>query len=127
MYFLFPIHSPDCDNGRHLLRRLGVQRFGAVLASHRNARIGQKSIQKIFENPLGDRKASKKVVSQLQYSKGAPETRLKQTLWVRRLEASREAWGQDVSKPFTGDDLIRFFSPILREFCTGHSPPSTIH
>ena len=81
------------------------------------ARVGEKSIQRIFEDAASDRVSTKKVVKQLQFLDGgiAPTTVLSRALWVRRLESLRQAWGQDVNKPYSGDDLIRFFTAIICE------------
>jgi len=81
------------------------------------ARIGEKSIQRIFQDATADRVTTKKLVKQLQYSDGgiAPGTRYLQTLWVRRFESARQAWGQDINKPYGSDDLIRFFAAIIRK------------
>jgi len=83
----------------------------------RNNRIGQKSIARILEQGAPDRISSKRVVKQLQSSKGAPSTRGHQRLWVRRFEAFRQAvLAQDLKRPYSGDDLIRFFDSVLREY-----------
>lgn len=50
----------------------------------------------------------------LHYQKD-PSTRFHQKLWIRRFEAFRQAIGQDPRRPYTGDDLIRFFDTILSE------------
>jgi hypothetical protein len=54
-------------------------------------------------------------VKQLTFQRGPTASRVNQTLWIRRLETWREAVGQDVRKPFTGDDLIRFIDVIIRK------------
>lgn len=81
------------------------------------ARIGEESIQRIFEDAESDRVSTKKLVKQLQFLDGAisPGSRFTHTLWVRRLESLRQAWGQDINKPYSGDDLIRFFAAIIRK------------
>lgn len=89
--------------------------FSDPVLSSPAKRAGQRSIEQIFEDAQKDRISSKRVVAQLRFSSGAPSTRMQQSLWVRRLEAFREALGQDVTRPYTGDDLIRFFASILRK------------
>jgi hypothetical protein len=81
------------------------------------SRIGQKSVQLIFEHAAADRVATKKLVRQLQFTDGgiAPKSRINQSLWVKRLDSMRTAWGQNTSEPFSGEDLIRFFAAILRK------------
>lgn len=54
-------------------------------------------------------------MKQLTFQHGPTVSRVAQTLWIRRLETWREAVGQDVRKPFTGDDLIRFMDVIIRK------------
>ena len=86
------------------------------------ARVGAKSIQRIFEDAASDRVSTKKLVRQLQFLDGgiSPSSRFMQTLWVRRLESLRQAWGQDINKPYSGDDLIRFFAAIMRKSKTSY-------
>ncbi|KAK4499653.1 hypothetical protein PRZ48_010171 [Zasmidium cellare] len=77
-------------------------------------RIGQKSIEKILENAADNRLSSKKTVKQMKFGNGAAGTRIAQTLWVKRFETYREhTLKQDIKKPFSGDDLIRFFTSMI--------------
>jgi hypothetical protein len=74
---------------------------------------GQKSINKIFENAALDRVSSKRAIKELEYRHGAPGTQARQTLWIRRFEAFRQAIQQDLDQPFTGDDILRFLEIII--------------
>ena len=77
---------------------------------------GQKSIDLIFENAVADRISSKTVVKHLQFSRGDPKLLARQELWVRRFEVFRRVTlRKDLSVPYTGDELIRFFHVIIRE------------
>jgi len=86
-------------------------------SSPSRARAGEQSIQRIFQDATADRITSKKVVKQLKFTHGglSPSCRMQHSLWVRRFEATRTAWGQDVSEPYSGDDLMRFFVAIIRK------------
>lgn len=76
--------------------------------------IGQKSIDAIIANATQDRITSKRTVKHLQFWHGAPSTRAKQKLWVKRFEAFREhTLGNDPTVPFTGLEVIRFFDSII--------------
>lgn len=88
--------------------------FGSPENDKRSYLIGQDSIDSIIENSARNRLASKKTVKQLQFGHGAPGTREKQDLWVRRFNSYRQhTLRQDPSVPFTGEDLIRFFDSII--------------
>jgi hypothetical protein len=88
--------------------------FEAPAIDKRNPTAGQASIDAIIANAASDRITSKKTAKQLQFGRGAPGTRDHETLWVRRFEAFREhALKQDITVPFTGEDLLRFFDSII--------------
>jgi hypothetical protein len=75
---------------------------------------GQASIDQIIANATSDRLTSKRRLKQLEFGSGAPDTRYKQSLWVRRFNAFRQhTLKQDLTVPFTGDDIVRFFDTII--------------
>ena len=75
---------------------------------------GEASIAMIIEQAANNRVSSKKTVKQLQFGKGAPGTQVTQHLWVRRFNAYRTSTlNQLLEKPFTGEDVIRFFDSII--------------
>lgn len=65
------------------------------------SRIGERSVRLIFENAAADRVATKKLVRQLQFTDGgiSPGIRMNQSLWVKRLDSMRTAWGQKTNEP----------------------------
>ena len=80
----------------------------------KRAGAGEKSIQEMLITAVDDRIASKREVKQLEFGRGAPGTQSAQSLWVRRFESFREhTLQQDPTQPYSGDDLIRFFSTII--------------
>lgn len=79
-----------------------------------NNRAGQWSIEQIIQRATTDRIASKKTVKQLAFGRGAPSTLDRQDLWIRRFtEYRRHTLSQDPTKPFSGDDLIRFLDSVI--------------
>ncbi|RYN21317.1 hypothetical protein AA0112_g10335 [Alternaria arborescens] len=89
----------------------------------RNPRLGNKSLEQIKLHADADRISSKRTVKQLTFQHGPTVSRVAQTLWIRRLETWREAVGQDVRKPFTGDDLIRFMDVIIPKMVVVEGKP----
>jgi len=75
---------------------------------------GERSIQAIIEHAEEDRISSKRTVKTLEFGKGAPGTIAISHLWVQRFTAFREyTLRQSIEKPFSGDDLLRFFDSII--------------
>lgn len=76
---------------------------------------GEASIAKLIEQGDANRHSSKQTVRNLKWGSGAPSTRRVQDLWVNRFKAFRKSISQGPEKPFTGDDVIRFFDSIIRK------------
>ncbi|KAJ5522257.1 hypothetical protein N7527_006372 [Penicillium freii] len=88
--------------------------FGPPETDKRGRAVGQESIDQIIQNSAVNRLASKKRVKQLQFGYGAPSYRFAQDLWVRRFNTYRQhTLRQDLTIPFTGEDLIRFFDSVI--------------
>ena len=76
--------------------------------------LGNRSIKDIIAHAAEDRISSKKSLKALQFGSGAPGTILTAYRWVERLNAFRQSTlHQNIDRPFTGDDLIRFFDSII--------------
>lgn len=76
--------------------------------------FGQASITKLIENAFEDRISTKSELKALKFGHGAPCYRENQLRWAARLEAFRKhTLNQDITTPFTGNDLIRFLSAII--------------
>jgi hypothetical protein len=80
---------------------------------------GQTSIDDIIANAASYRLTSKRRLKQLEFGHGAPSTQYSQSLWVRRFNTFRQhALKQDITIPFTGDDIIRFFDTMIGKLLT---------
>ncbi|CAK1367757.1 unnamed protein product [Cercospora beticola] len=77
---------------------------------------GQQSIDALLETALTDRVESKKLYKTLSFaSVGAPGTQVMRELWISRFNAFRtHTLGHDLKKPFTGEDLFRFFGSVVK-------------
>ncbi|KAI7478904.1 hypothetical protein KC351_g7880 [Hortaea werneckii] len=81
-------------------------------------KYGSRSMKKMLESAEIDRIESKRVVRQLEFGQGrAPGTQATDSLWIERFQAFREEVLKQGDaahrRPFTSDDLIRFFTTIL--------------
>lgn len=91
--------------------------FEVPSVSKQAAYRGQASIDQLVKHAQSDRLTSKRTVKQLQFGHGAPGTRAKQSLWIRRFNAFRQhTLKQSLDTPFTGDDMLRFFDAIIGTF-----------
>ena len=83
-----------------------------------SSRPGARSTEQIFEHAAADRVSTKKLVKQLTFTDGgvAPTTRMRQSLWSNHFDGMRIAWGQDLTKSFTGENIIRFFVATVRTY-----------
>ena len=50
---------------------------------------GQTSIEHMIEHAMSDRLSSKKVIRQLEFTKGRPQLQYQNLLWMRRLQSFR--------------------------------------
>lgn len=87
-------------------------------ASRSQSRPDAKSIDLIFGHAAADRMSTKKLVKQLESTDGGvvPGTRMRQSLWINRLDGLRTAWVQDLTYPFTGGNVIRVFAAIMHAY-----------
>jgi len=83
-----------------------------------SSRPGVRSIEQIFQHAAADRVSTGKLVKRLRFTDGgvAPNTRMRQSLWINRFDIMRTAWGQDLTNSFTGEDIILFFAATMRTY-----------
>lgn len=76
---------------------------------------GAASIALLQANAAADRISSKRSAKQLTFGAGAvPSTQRHTSVWVNRFLAFREhTLRQDLSSPFTSEDVVRFLDAIL--------------
>ncbi|KAL8675342.1 MAG: hypothetical protein Q9168_000299 [Polycauliona sp. 1 TL-2023] len=85
-----------------------------IRARARYANLGAQSIDRLVDNAVEDRSASKHVDKLQHFSHGAPGTQNEQNLWINRFENFRTVTlGQDLKTPFTVNDIIRFMTTII--------------
>ena len=90
---------------------------------------GQTSIQHMIEHAMSDRLSSKKVVRQLEFTKGRPHTQYQNSLWMRRLQSFRsETLGANLDKAPSAEDVQRFLTAILNKVQprSDHGVPSFV-
>ncbi|MCJ1260170.1 hypothetical protein MMC22_000029 [Lobaria immixta] len=88
------------------------------IAPSKNASWGynpdEASIVAMLADAESDHLKSKKTVKALEFGHGSPGTMRIQALWVNRFNAFREhTLKHSLEKPFTGDDILRFFDVII--------------
>lgn len=75
---------------------------------------GEASIVAMLADAESDRLKSKKTVKTLEFGHGSPSTISIQALWVNQFNAFRKhTLKHSLEKPFTGDDILRFFNVII--------------
>ncbi|KAL8833615.1 MAG: hypothetical protein Q9176_007909 [Flavoplaca citrina] len=110
-------HHPSSEGDFHLTAE-------ELLEKSRYDHIGQQSLDRLVEGAAEDRIASKRTVKLLSQYYGAPGTRENQALWSNRFNTFRkETLKQDLSRPLTADDLIRFLDVIIGYMKTAEGKP----
>ena len=75
---------------------------------------GQTSIEHMIKHAMSDRLSSKKVIRQLEFTKGRPQEQYRNALWMRRLQSFRaETLGANLDKAPSAEDVQRFLTAIL--------------
>ena len=75
---------------------------------------GQTSIGHIIEHAMSDRLSSKKVIRELEFTKGSPQIQYMNALWMRRLQSFRsETLNANLDKAPSAEDVQRFLTAIL--------------